>query len=82
MMPRKSIGTAQLNDFSIFDPLRWCRLLRSKRMIIDGVDRPFEGDGWVTAYFRCGQEEGEEEEEEEKIGAILRYTLDYRSDYE
>ena len=51
-------------------------------MIIDGVDRPFEGDGWVTAYFRCGQEEGEEEEEEEKIGAILRYTLDYRSDYE
>jgi DNA (cytosine-5)-methyltransferase 1 len=80
-----------LTDFSIFDPLHRNEMVSLAAIEEDdGVDRSFEGAGWVTANFideDVGQEDWEDEEEEEekvyvRLGAILRYTLDYRSDYE
>lgn len=82
-----------LTDFSIFDPLHRNEMVSLAAIEEDdGVDRSFEGAGWVTAYFideDVGQEDWEDEDGEEaeekvyvRLGAIMRYTLDYRSDYE
>ena len=78
-----------LTDFSIFDPLHRNEMVSLAAIEEeDGVDRHFEGAGWVTAYFideDVGQEDWDDDEEEQvyvRLGAILRYTLDYRSEYE
>ncbi|KAF8346872.1 S-adenosyl-L-methionine-dependent methyltransferase [Amanita rubescens] len=78
-----------LTDFSIFDPLHRNEMVSLAAIEEeDGVDRHFEGAGWVTADFiseDVGQEDWDEDEEENlkvyvRLGAILRYTLDYKSE--
>jgi len=80
-----------LTDFSIFDPLHRNEMVSLAAIEEeDGVDRHFEGAGWVTADFiseDVGQEDWDDDEEENlkvyvRLGAILRYTLEYRSENE
>ncbi|KAK2464749.1 hypothetical protein APHAL10511_003167 [Amanita phalloides] len=78
-----------LTDFSIFDPLHRNEMISLAAIEEeDGVDRHFEGAGWTTAYYvdeDVGQDDWETEEEEKvyiRLGAILRYMVDYKSEYE
>ena len=80
-----------LTEFSIFDPLHRNEMVSLAAIEEeDGVDRHFEGAGWVAADFiseDVGQEDWDVDEEEDRkvyvrLGAILRYTLDYKSENE
>jgi hypothetical protein len=77
-----------LSDFSIFDPKH-----RNEFMSLaaieedDGVDRQFECAGMVMPYFVSEEDEGQDEETEidpqyVRLGAILRYTIDYTQESE
>jgi DNA (cytosine-5)-methyltransferase 1 len=53
----------------------------------DGLDRQFEGAGFVTPYLINEEDEGQEDGLEGelqyvRLGAILRYTLDYTEETE
>ncbi|KAG6831961.1 hypothetical protein H0H87_003296, partial [Tephrocybe sp. NHM501043] len=79
-----------LSDFAIYDPKH------SNEMVLlsaieedDGVDRLFEAEGIVSAYYANGVDEGEDDNVDEDgdktqpvqkmvyLAAILRYTFDY-----
>ncbi|KAF8633579.1 hypothetical protein AX15_001372 [Amanita polypyramis BW_CC] len=74
-----------LTDFSIFDPCHRNEMVSLASIEeADGIDRHFEGAGWVTAYFvnpDVGQEDWEDEDEGKvyvRLGAILRYSVNYK----
>ena len=53
----------------------------------DGLDRQFEGAGLVAPYLINEEDEGQEDGLEAdlqyiRLGAILRYTLDYSKETE
>lgn len=72
-----------LSDFSIFDPKHRNEFLSLDAIEDDdGVDRQFEGAGMVMPYFVSEEDEGQDDETEVepqyvRLGAILRYTVDY-----
>jgi len=72
-----------LSDFSIFDPKHRMEMVSLSAMEEDdGVDRQFEGAGLVTAYSLNDEDEGQEDDIDSepqyiRLGAILRYTIDY-----
>jgi hypothetical protein len=77
-----------LTDFSIFDPKH-----RNEMMSLsaieqeDSLDRQFEGAGLVAPYLINEEDEGQEdgldaELQYVRLGAILRYTLDYAEENE
>lgn len=77
-----------ITDYVIFDPLHRNEMVSlSSIEEDDGVDRHFEGVGWVSPHF-LDEDEGQEDEEDEedrvyvKLGAILRYTVDYTKENE
>lgn len=78
-----------LADFSIFDPLHRNEMIPLSAIEEDdGVDRQFEGAGFVFPYFINEEDEGQEDDVVEpnlqyvRLGAILRYTFDYSQDNE
>jgi DNA (cytosine-5)-methyltransferase 1 len=77
-----------LSNFSIFDPKHRNEFVSLAAIEEDdGVDRQFEGAGLVVPYFVSEEDEGQDEEEEinpqyVRLGAILRYTIDYAQESE
>ena len=77
-----------LSDFSIFDPKHRNEFVSLAAIEDDdGVDRQFEGVGMVMPYFVSEEDEGQDEETEidpqyVRLGAILRYTVDYTQESE
>ena len=77
-----------LSDFSIFDPTHRNEFVSLAAIEEDdGVDRQFEGAGMVLPYFVSEEDEGQDEETEidpqyVRLGAILRYTIDYTQESE
>ncbi|KAM6498781.1 hypothetical protein JOM56_006729 [Amanita muscaria] len=77
-----------ITDYVIFDPLHRNEMVSlSSIEEDDGVDRHFEGVGWVSPHF-LDEDEGQEDEEDDedrvyvKLGAVLRYTVDYTKENE
>jgi DNA (cytosine-5)-methyltransferase 1 len=74
-----------LSDFSIFDPKHRNEFVSLAAIEEDdGVDRQFEGAGLVVPYF-VSEEDDEETEinpQYVRLGAILRYTIDYAQESE
>lgn len=85
-----------LNDFTVFDPRHRCELVTLDMLEAseDGVDREFEGAGYAVPYGGGddedeGQEDGAEEHEAGhreweyvRLGAIMRYWVDYEKEFE
>lgn len=77
-----------LSNFSIFDPKHRNEFVSLASIEDDdGVDRQFEGAGMVMPYFVNEEDEGQDEETETepqyvRLGAILRYTVDYTQESE
>ena len=81
-----------LTDFVIFDPMHRNEMVSLAAIEeVDVVDRHFEGAGFVSPYF-LDEDEGQEDEDEDgenretkvyvKLGAILRYWVDYTKENE
>lgn len=72
-----------LTDFSIFDPKHRNEMVSLAAIEHDdGLDRQFEGAGFVAPYLINEEDEGQEDGLEGelqyvRLSAILRYTLDY-----
>jgi DNA (cytosine-5)-methyltransferase 1 len=72
-----------LTDFSIFDPKHRNEMVSLVAIEQDdGLDRQFEGAGFVAPYLINEEDEGQEDGLEGelqyvRLGAILRFTLDY-----
>jgi DNA (cytosine-5)-methyltransferase 1 len=72
-----------LSEFSFFDPKHKMELISLGAIEeIDGLDRQFEGAGLVSA-FSFEEDEGQEDDIEDleeqyvRLGAILRFSIDY-----
>ncbi|KAF8640653.1 hypothetical protein AX17_000310 [Amanita inopinata Kibby_2008] len=76
-----------LADFSIFDPQHKNEMISLAALEeVDGLDRHFEGAGWVTAYFINDEDAGQEDQDPEplyvRLGAIIMFFVDYSSETE
>ncbi|PFH48401.1 hypothetical protein AMATHDRAFT_5836 [Amanita thiersii Skay4041] len=72
-----------LTDFSIFDPKHRNEMISLAALEEDdGVDRHFEGAGWVAPQFVIEDVAQEDWQDTEpvylRLGAILRFSLDYK----
>ncbi|KAF9011170.1 hypothetical protein BDQ17DRAFT_1233710 [Cyathus striatus] len=76
-----------LTDFVIYDPKHRNEMVSlSSLEEDDGVDRQFEGVGFVYPFVQNDEDEGQEEDDDTpiliKLSAIMRYTMDYSNEDE